>query len=146
MSATDTFETNILKLIFTNVTLAGIGDGAGLIKSTADGVFYINLSTGTLDDTHIANQTETTYTSYARASIARSTSGWTVTNDTADNDAALTFPAGTGGSGTVTDFGIGDGASGATTMHFYGVLDASLVVGSGVTPEFAAGALNITAA
>ena len=146
MSATDQFETNILKLIFTNVTLAGIGDGGGLLKSVADGVFYISLSTGTLDDTHIQNQTETTYTGYIRKSIARDVASWTVTTDTVDNDAAITFAAGTGGSGTVIDFGIGDGASGATAMHFFGALDAGLVVGSGVTPEFAIGALNITAA
>lgn len=146
MSATDTFESGILRLIFENTTFAGIGDGTGLVGSGTPGVFYISLSTGTLDDTHLQNQTETTYTSYARVSVARSTAGWTISSDTADNDAAITFVEGTGGSGTVTDFGIGDGSSGATAMHFYGALDSSLVVGVGVQPEFAIGALNITAA
>ena len=146
MSATDTFETGILRLVFENTTFAGIGDATGLVGSSTAGVFYISLHTGTLTDTSVQNTSETTYTSYARQSVARSTAGWTTTNDTVDNDAAITFPAGTGGSGTVTDFGIGDAVSGATALHFFGVNDASLVVGSGVTPEFAIGALNITAA
>ncbi|NIT14192.1 MAG: hypothetical protein GTN99_08140 [Candidatus Dadabacteria bacterium] len=146
MSATNAFETEILQLIFENADFVGIGDAGGLRGSVAAGVFYISLHTATLDDT-TADQSvsETTYTSYARQSVARSTAGWTVTGNTVDNDAAITFPTGTGGSGTVTDFGIGDGASGATALHFYGALTSSLVVGNGVQPEFAIGALNITA-
>ena len=146
MSATNTMETNILKLIFTNTTFAGIGDATGLVGSTVAGVLYVSLHTATLTDTAVQNTSETTYTSYARQSVARSGAGWTVTDDTVDNAALITFPSGTGGSGTVTDFGIGDEVSGATVLHFYGALDSSLVVGSGVQPEFAIGALNITAA
>ena len=146
MSATNNMETKILQLIFENADFTGIGDAGGLLGSVTPGVFYISLHVGTLTDTSVQNTTETTYTDYARQSVARSTAGWTVTADTADNDAAITFPLGTGGSGTVTDFGIGDGVSGATVLHFYGAIDTPLVVGSGVQPEFAIGALNITAA
>ena len=89
---------------------------------------------------------EATYTSYARQSPPRNVSDWTVTGDTCDNDNAITFPVGTGGSGTVTDFGIGDALTGAGALHFYGANDDSLVTGNGVQPEYAAGALNITAA
>ena len=146
MSATDAFENEIIDLIFTNITFAGIGDGGGLLKSVADGVFHVSLHTTTLSDTS-ADQSvgETTYTSYARESVARTTGGWSVTATTnVDNVAAITFTTGTGGSGTVTDFGIGDAVSGATALHFFGALDSSLVVGNGVQPEFAIGALNIT--
>lgn len=146
MTATDLFETEILQLLFTNVAFAGIGDGGGLPKSVADGVFHISLHTGTLTDSSAQNTTEAGYTSYARQLPARNVSDWTVTGDTVDNDNAITFPVGTGGSGTVTDFGIGQDLTGAGQLHFYGVLDDSLVTGNGVQPEFAAGALNITAA
>ncbi|NIS77759.1 MAG: hypothetical protein GTO00_09135 [Deltaproteobacteria bacterium] len=146
MSATNNFETKILQLVFENTDFTGIGDAGGLRGSVTAGNFRISLHTATLTDTSTQSTSETTYTSYARQSVARSTAGWTTTGDTCDNDAAITFPEGTGGSGTVTDFGVGDALTGAGVLHFYGALTSSLVVGSGVQPEFAAGALNVTAA
>ena len=65
MSATDTFETGILRLVFENTTFAGIGDATGLVGSSTAGVLYISLHTGTLTDTSVQNTSETTYTSYA---------------------------------------------------------------------------------
>lgn len=68
---------NLLKLIFTNTTWANIGDATGLVKSTTDGVFYISLHTA---DPSSGDQStsETTYTGYARISVVRTASGWTV--------------------------------------------------------------------
>lgn len=146
MTATDLFETEILQLIFTNVAFAGIGDGGGLPPSVGDGVFHISLHTGSLGDTSNQATTEATYTSYARQLPARNVSDWSVSGDTCDNDNLITFPTGTGGSGTVIDFGIGQDLTGVGQLHFFGALDSSLVTGNGVQPEFAVGALNITAA
>lgn len=147
MSATNATAAAILSLYFTNANDTGIGDAGGLIGSTTAGVFYISLHTA--DPTETGNQTssEATYTSYARVSVARSTAGWTVT--TADpascaNDAVVTFPTATGGSDTITHFGIGDAASGTGTLRFSGALDASLAVSNGITPEFAIAALAVT--
>ena len=147
MSATNITAAAILSHYFENANHAGIGDATGLVASTVAGVYYVSLHTA--DPTETGNQTsnEATYTSYARVSVARSTSGWTVaTADpaTVTNDAAVTFPSATGGSDTITYFGIGTDASGAGTLLFSGALDASLAVSSGITPEFAINALTIT--
>ena len=62
----------------------------------------------------------------------------------ADNDAAVTFPSATGGSETETHFGIGSDTSGAGNLFIWGALTASLAVSNGITPSFAAGALDVT--
>ncbi len=76
--------------------------------------------------------------------MARSTAGWTVTTGVADNDGAITFPACTALSDTETHFGIGSDASGAGNLFLWGALTASLAVSAGITPSFAAGALDVT--
>lgn len=146
MSATNAFENALLDLIFTNVDLANVGDVTGLRGSATAGSFYISLHTANPDETGTQTTNEAAYTSYARVAVARSGSGFTVTNDTAENTAAITFPAATGGSETETHFGIGSAASGAGNLNIYGALNSSLAVSSGITPEFAAGALDITVA
>jgi hypothetical protein len=143
MSATNAFETSLLGLIFTNVDAANVGDATGLRGSTTAGVFWISLHTA--DPGEAGNQTtnETAYTNYARQDEARNTTQWTVTNDTADNDNAIGFPTGGASGATLTDFGIGSATSGVGNLFLKGALTASLAVSSGVTPSFAAGALDV---
>lgn len=145
MSATDVFENGLLSLIFENANYANVGDATGLRGSSTAGVFYVSLSTGTLTDTSTQATTETAYTNYLRSggSVARSTAGWTVATGTADNDGAITY-ATAGSSSTVTDFGIGSDSTGAGNLFLYGALTASLAISNGITPSFAAGALDIT--
>ena len=144
MSATNALEGKLLSLYFENANAANIGDATGLRGSTTAGVVYISLHTA--DPAEAGDQTtsETNYSSYARQSVARSTAGWSVASGTADNDGAITFPTGTGGSGTVTHFGIGSDVSGAGNRDFNGTCTPNLVVGSGVTPSFAIGALDVS--
>ena len=144
MSATNVFENGLLSLIFENSNYANVGDATGLRGSTTAGVFYISLHTANPDEAGSQTTSEATYTSYARVSVARSTAGWTVASGVADNDGAITFPAATGGSNTITHFGIGSDASGAGNLFLWGALTASLAVSSGITPSFAAGALDVT--
>lgn len=150
MSATNNCEDGLLSLIFENANYANIGDSTGLRQSSTAGVFYISLHTGTINEANITTQAaqEAAYTSYARVSVARSTSGWTVTSGTVDNDAPINFPPATGGSETETGFGIGAAASGsalgAAGLQFWGALTAGLAVSNGITPSFAIGALDVT--
>lgn len=144
MSATNNFEDKILSLYLTNANAANIGDATGLLGSTTAGVLWCSLSTGTLTDTSDQSTTEATYTSYGRTSIARSVAGWTVTAGVGDNDAAINFPACTGGSSTVTYFGLGFNQTTAGSLDLWGALTASLAVTNGITPSFAAGALDVT--
>jgi hypothetical protein len=144
MSATNAFETSLLGLIITNVDAANVGDAAGLQNSAADGVFYVSLHTASPGETGDQTTNETVYTNYARVSVARTVAGWTVTGNTADNDAVITFATCGVTGATLTHFGLGSDASGAGNLFLYGALDASLIVSSGVTPEFAAGDLNVS--
>lgn len=144
MSATNVFENGLLSLIFENANYANVGDATGLRGSTTAGVFYVSLHTADPGETGSQTTNESAYTSYARVSVARSTAGWTVASGVADNDAAINFPAATGGSSTVTHHGIGSDTSGAGNLFLFGANAASLAVSSGITPSFAAGALDIT--
>lgn len=146
MSASNAFENALLDLILTNVDLANMGDVTGLRGSSTAGSLYISLHTA--DPGEAGNQTtnECAYTSYARVAVARSGSAWTVTNDTGENAAAITFPQATGGSETATHFGIGSASTGTGNLFLSGALNSSLAISSGITPEFAAGALDVTVA
>lgn len=144
MSATNVFESGLLSLIFENADYANVGDATGLRGSTTAGSFYISLHTADPGETGDQTTSEAAYTSYARVAVARSTAGWSVTSGTADNDAVITFPEATGGSETLQDFGIGSDSSTAGNLFMYGALTSNLAVSSGITPEFAAGALDIS--
>ena len=145
MSASNAFETNILKLILQNVTAANIGDATGLVGSSIAGSLYVSLHTADPGEAGDQSTSEATYTSYARVAVARTTGGWAVSSGVGSNVSAINFPAATGGSNTITYFGIGTASSGAGNLLFSGALTASLAVSSGITPAFAVGALTITA-
>lgn len=143
MSATNAFETALLTLYFNNTNHANVGDAAGIQNSAAAGVFYISLHTADPGEAGSQTTSEATYTSYARVSVARSGAGWTIAAANVSNAAATTFPAATGGSNTITHFGIGSALSGAGNLFFKGALTSSLAVSSGITPSFAIGELDV---
>lgn len=146
MSASNAFETALLGLIITNANAANVGDATGLRGSSTAGVFWISLHTADPGEAGDQTTNETAYTNYARQDEARDTTQWTVTNDTADNDNAIGFPTGGASGATLTHFGLGSATSGAGNLFMSGALSASLAVSSGITPSFAAGALDITMA
>jgi hypothetical protein len=145
MTATDAFETSLLGLIITNANAANVGDATGLRGSTAAGVFWISLHTASPGEAGNQTTSETAYTNYARQDEARDTTQWTVTGNTADNDNAIGFPTGGATGATLTDFGLGSAVSGTGNLFLFGALTSSIAVSSGITPSFAAGALDITA-
>lgn len=141
MSASNAFETAILQLIFENTNFANIGDATGLRGSTTAGSFYFSLHTADPGEAGDQTTSEATYTSYARVAVARSTTGWTVTTNSVAVDANVVFPAGTGGSGTATHWGLGTASSAAGVLCFKGTISPNIVTGNGVTPTLAAGAV-----
>jgi hypothetical protein len=143
-SATNTFETSLLSLIFENANIASLGDATGLRGSSTAGVFYISLATASPGETGTQATSETAYTNYVRVSVARSTAGWTATGNTVDNDAAITFAQCGATGASLTSFGIGSDSSGTGNLYLYGALTATLAVTTGITPEFAIGALDVT--
>lgn len=126
-----TFDNDLLKLIFNATAIANIADNAGTSPLTN---LFVSLHTA--DPTASGNQTtsEATYTSYARVSVARTSGGWTVSTNSVTPVAAITFPAGTGGSGTVTNFCIGTATSGTGKILYTGTVTPNIVTGNGITP------------
>lgn len=145
MSASNAFETSLLTLIFNNTNNANVGDATGLRGSSTAGVFYIGLHTADPGEAGTQTTSETSYTSYARVSVARSSGGWTIAGNSVSNTAAINFPACTGGSATITHFSIGSDVSGTGNLFFSGALGTSLAVSNGITPSFAIGQLTTTA-
>lgn len=135
-SIADTFENDLMKLIFGAVAIANIADNAATSPLTV-----LSCGLHTADPGEAGNETtnEATYTSYARVSNARDTSTstrWVVTNNSAAPNANIDFPAGTGGSGTVTHFHVGTNTSNGTgKILFSGTVTPNIVTGNGVTPR-----------
>jgi hypothetical protein len=144
MSKTNSFETSLLQHIFQNANIALIGDATGVRGSSAAGNLYISLHTADPAEGGSQTSNEATYTGYARVAVVRSAGGWTVTNNLVENAAAITFGICTAGSNTISHFGVGTDSSGAGSLLYKGSLTANLSVSAGITPEFAAGALDIT--
>ena len=132
MSKGNTFENDLLKLIFNATAIANIADNASSSPLT-----NLHVSLHTSDPGEAGDQTtnEIAYTSYARVAVARSGSGFTVTNNSVSPAATISFPAGTGGSGTATHFGIGTASSGAGKLLYKGTVTPNIVCGNGVTPQ-----------
>ncbi len=144
MSKSNTFENDILKLIFNNVDIADIGDAGGLQNSAAAGNLYIALHTSDPGEAGNASTNESAYTSYARVAVARDAGGWTVSGNSATNAALIQFPECTGGSETITHVSITTASSGTSKILYSGALSASRSVSSGIQPQFASNALTVT--
>jgi hypothetical protein len=141
MSKGDTFENDLLKLIFNAVAIAGIADNAASSPLTN---LYVALHTADPGESGSQTTNEIAYTSYARVAVARSSSGFTVSANAVTNAAAVSFPQCTGGSGTATHFSVGTVASGAGKILYSGTLSASLAISNLITPSFAIGQLSNT--
>lgn len=132
MSKGNTFENDLLKLLFNAVAIANIADNAATAPLTN---LYVSLHTADPGEAGDQTTSEATYTGYARVAVARTTSGWTVTANSVSPVADITFPIGTGGSGTVTHFGVGTVVSGAGKLLYRGTVTPNIVTGNGVTPK-----------
>lgn len=135
MSKSNAWENALLLLLFNNTNAANIGDATGLRGSSTAGSLYCSLHTADPGEAGDQTTSEIAYTSYARVAVARSGAGWTVTNNSVSPAAAVTFPAGTGGSGTATYFGVGTASAGAGVLLYSGTVTPNIVTGNGITPQ-----------
>ena len=144
MSLTNQAETDLLELIFNATTWLTLAENKVAGPATD---LYISLHTADPGEAPVGGQaqSESAYTGYARVAVLRTTAGWTVAGNTASNTAAITFPACTALTSTVTHFGIGLAATGAGNLIASGQLTASLIINAGITPQFAIGDLDVTA-
>ena len=148
MSASDSSESNIAKLIFQNIGWAGVGDATGLVPSTVAGSLYIALHSADPGEAGTQATSELTYTGYARVAVVRSAVGWTLSGTAPTqvaNAAIALFGAMTaGGPQTATHFSIGKTVSGATEIVTSAALGAPLIINNGTAPQFAIGTLVAT--
>lgn len=135
MSKSNALENSLLEHLLNNANIANVGDATGLRGSSTAGSLYVSLHTSDPGEAGDQSTNEVGYTSYARVAIARSGAGWTVTGNSASPAATIDFPEGTGGSGTVTHFGVGTASSGAGVLLYSGTVTPNIVTGNGVTPR-----------
>lgn len=135
MTIADTTEAAILDLIFRATTWANYAINASASPETN---IVVALHTADPGDAGTQSTSETTYTSYARVNVLRST-GWNAASGPSPTFTApaanIDFPAGTGGSGTITHFSTGKSGGGASAILFSGTVSPNIVSGNGVTPR-----------
>jgi hypothetical protein len=131
MSKGNTFENDLVKLIFNKVSITGIA-------TAATGVANLYVSLHTADPGEAGNQTtsEVAYAPYARLSKARTTGVWAVTNNSVSPVANLDFAACTGGTtGVASHFAVGTAATGTGKILYKGAITPNISIAVGVTPR-----------
>lgn len=132
MSKSNTFENDLLKLIFQATAIANLADNAASSPLTN---LSVALHTSDPGEAGTQNTNEASYTSYARVSVARTSGGWTVTNNSVSPAANITFPTATGGAQTITHWSVGPTGGGATKIFYSGTVTPNIAVSTGVTPQ-----------
>lgn len=132
-----TFDNDLLKLIFNATPIPNIADNASVSPLTN---LYFSLH---LNDPGIGgSQTtfESAYTSYARQPVARTASGFTVSGNAVTLVAPVGFPIPTGGYGEVdTFFAIGTAVSGTGKILYRGPLTPSVTITASIAPVLTPG-------
>jgi hypothetical protein len=132
MSKSNTFENDLLLLIFNATAIANIADNASSSPLTN---LQVSLHTGDPGEAGDQTTNECTYGSYAREAVARSGSGFTVTGNSVVPAANIDFTAATSGSETATHFAIGTASSGTGKILYKGAISPTIAISTGVTPR-----------
>jgi hypothetical protein len=135
MSFSNTLENELLEHLLNNANVSDVGDATGLRGSSTAGSFYLSLHTSSPGEAGNQSTNETSYGSYARVSVTRSGTGWTVTGNSASPAANIDFAEATSGTATITHVGLGTDASGTGKLVLYGSLSPSISVTTGVIPR-----------
>ena len=136
MSKSNTFENDLMLLIFNNTNIADIGDATGLRGSSAAGSLYWSLHTADPGEAGSAITSETAYTGYARVAAARSGAGFTVTANSVSPPSNVDFGECTASPGAaLTHFGIVNTSSGAGKLLYKGTLTPNITMAVGVIPR-----------
>ena len=133
MSKSNTFENDLLKLIFNGTAIANLADNAA---SSPLGNLYLALHTSDPGEAGDQSTNEVSYTGYARVAVARSGAGWVVSGNSVSPAAAIEFGEMTAGTpGTATHASIGTASSGAGKILYSGALTPTIAFNVGVVPR-----------
>lgn len=137
MSKANTFENDLLKLIFNGTAIANIADNAATSPLTN---LFVSLHTADPGETGDQTTSETAYTGYARVSVARTSGGWTVTANSVSPTANIDFGQCTASPGAaITHAAIGTATSGTGKILYKGALSSSITMSIGTIPRIATG-------
>lgn len=131
MSKGNTFENDLLALIFNGSPIANIADNSG---SSPLNSLYVSLHTADPGEAGSQTTNECTYSGYTRVAVARDGTGWTVTGNSVSPVNRIEFPEATGGTETATHVAIGTTFAAAGKILYYGQLSPSFPISSGVAP------------
>ena len=132
MSKGNTFENDLLKLIYNATAIANIADDASSSPLTN---LFVALHTSDPGEAGDQTTNECTYTGYGRATVARTSGGWTVTANSVSPASTISFGACTAGSETATHASVGVAVSGASKILHSGALSPTIAISDGVTPQ-----------
>ena|SRR5687768_15770341 len=133
MSKSNTFENDLLKLIFNGTPITGLADNAATSPLTS---LYISLHTADPGETGDQTTSETAYTGYARMALARTAGGWTVTGNSVSPTAAVEFgECSAAPGGQITHAAIGTDSTGVGKILYSGVLSVPVTMAVGVAPR-----------
>lgn len=133
MSKGNTFENDWLKLIFQAIAIANIADNAAASPLTN---LFVSLHTADPGEAGDQTTNETAYTGYARIAVARTSSGWAVTNNSVSPVANIDFGECTAAAGgPITHFAVGTLISGAGKILYSGTVTPNITMAVGVIPR-----------
>lgn len=131
MSKGDTFENDVLKLIFNATAIADLAENDATSPATT---LTVALHTGDPGEAGTQATSETAYTGYARQTVARTSGGWTVTGNSVSPVANIDFPACTASpGGAITHFSVGTGV--ANKLLYKGTVTPNITMAVGVIPR-----------
>ena len=133
MSKGNTFEDDLLKLIFNATAIANVADNAAVSPLTN---LAVALHTADPGEAGTQATSETAYTGYARVSVARTTGGWTVSSGSVSPAANIDFGECTASPGSaITHFSVGPTGGGATKIFYSGTVTPNITMAVGVIPR-----------
>src|SRR3990167_10851970 len=131
MSKGNTFETDILALIFNATAIADLAE-----NDTTSPATNLSVALHTADPGEAGTQltSETAYTGYARVNVARTTGGWTVSGGSVSPVANIDFGECTAApGGAITHFSVGSGV--ASKLLYSGTVTPNITMAAGVIPR-----------
>lgn len=128
----NTYCADLLKLLFNATAISLIADNTATTPLTN---LFVSLHTADPGAGGSQTTSEAAYTGYTRATVARTSGGWTITAQSVSPAATIVFPAGTAGGETCTFAAVGTVLSGAGKILYRGALTPNIVTGNGITPE-----------
>lgn len=133
MSKGNTFENDLLKLIFNAVAIDGLADNDATGPNTD---LFAALHTADPGEAGAQNTSEAAYAGYARVAVARTVAGWTVTANSVSPAQNIDFPASTAAGATLTHFSVGLASAGAGKILYKGALTPTIAISqAGVIPR-----------